>query len=304
MTHKDKKPRILIVDDVPGNIKILAEMLTEEYNISMVTNGEEALEMAANKKPDLILLDVIMPGMDGYEVCRRLKADPVCRNIPIIFVTGQREEVDEMRGLELGAVDYVIKPPRAAILKARVKNHIHAKRQRDILSSLSNIDSLTGVGNRRKFDNFLDLEWRRCVRGSLGMAVIMLDIDHFKLYNDHFGHGPGDECLKRIASTLQNSLLRSTDLLARYGGEEFAVILPQVERNGTERVAEKMRIHVESLKVLHPKSKTADIVTISLGCASIFPTRGGSPTPLLESADKMLYAAKEAGRNQFKSCII
>jgi diguanylate cyclase (GGDEF)-like protein len=300
MTDAARKPRILIVDDLPGNIKILAEILKDGYDISMVTNGQDALELAAKKNPDLILLDVVMPDMDGYEVCERLKANPETKEIPVIFVTGQGEEMDEAKGLDLGAVDYVTKPAKPAILKARVRNHIEIKQQRDALAKLSTIDGLTGVANRRHFDSFLDQEWRRGVRGSMGIALIMVDIDHFKQFNDHFGHGAGDDCLKKVATTLNNSLLRSTDLLARYGGEEFATVLPQVEHHGAERVAEKMRANIEALKIPHPKSLTSEHVTISLGCAAIFPTRGGSPLPLLKSADKMLYAAKDSGRNQFK----
>jgi diguanylate cyclase (GGDEF)-like protein len=304
MTVETKTPRIMIVDDIPGNIRTLAEILKDDNNISMVTTGQEALEIAAAKQPDLILLDVVMPEMNGYEVCEKLKADPATRDIPIIFVTGQNEDRDEALGLELGAADYVTKPAKPAILKARVRNHIETKWQKEALVRLSNIDGLTGVANRRHFDHFLEQEWRRGVRGSLGLAIIMLDIDHFKKYNDHFGHGAGDECLKKVATTLNKSLLRSTDLLARYGGEEFAAILPQVERYGTERVAEKMRANIEGLMIPHPKSDTSEHVTVSMGCASIFPTRGGSPKPLLEAADEMLYAAKENGRNQFKSKLL
>jgi diguanylate cyclase (GGDEF)-like protein len=304
MTNPADKMRVLIVDDVPGNIKILAEILRDEFEISVASNGKTALKLALSTMPDLILLDVVMPQMDGYEVCTKLKTDPETKEIPIIFVTGQNEDMDETKGLNLGAIDYVTKPAKPAILKARVRNHIETKRQRDILHNLSTIDGLTGIANRRQFDVILDQEWRRSVRGSLGMAIIMLDIDHFKKYNDHFGHGKGDECLINVATALKNSLMRSTDLMARYGGEEFAAILPQVEHQGAERIAEKMRSSIESLKIPHPKSGTSEYVTVSLGCATIIPTRGGSPKPLLESADKMLYSAKESGRNQFKGTII
>ncbi len=301
MANNGERPVILIVDDVPGNIKALAEVLRDDYQVLMSTNGRDALEVATSEPVDLILLDVVMPDMDGYEVCEKLKNDHASAAIPVVFVTAQDEETDETHGLGLGAVDYITKPARPAILKARVRNHVENKRQKDLLANLSNVDGLTGVANRRHFDAFLEQEWRRCVRGSLGMAVIMLDIDYFKLYNDHFGHGAGDDCLKAVASALDGELLRSTDLLARYGGEEFAAILPQVERFGAERVAERMRSAIESLSIAHPKSGVADHVTISLGCASIFPTRGGDPTPLLQTADKMLYAAKKAGRNQVRS---
>lgn len=304
VTEMSEKPKILIVDDVPGNIKALAESLKHDYQILVATNGPDALATVASQEVDLILLDVVMQGMDGYEVCEKLKGDQATAGIPVVFVTAQGEETDEARGLELGATDYITKPAKPAILKARVRNHVESKQQKDLLASLSLLDGLTGVANRRHFDVVLEQEWRRCVRGSLGMATIMVDIDYFKQYNDEFGHGAGDSCLKKVAITLKRSLLRSTDLLARYGGEEFAAILPQVERQGVMRVAERMRACIEELHIPHPKSDAADHVTISLGCASIFPTRGSSSTPLLEAADKMLYAAKRKGRNRIMATIL
>ncbi|MBF0381726.1 MAG: diguanylate cyclase [Magnetococcales bacterium] len=304
MTTPAEKSRILIVDDIPGNIKMLAEILRDEFHISMANNGKTAVKLAVSNQPDLILLDIIMPQMDGYEVCATLKADPATQEIPIVFVTGQNEDMDETKGLSLGAIDYVFKPPKPAILKARVRNHIETKRQKDILHSLSTIDGLTNIANRRQFDITLDQEWRRSVRGSLGMAIIMLDIDHFKKFNDHFGHRTGDDCLQKVAAALEESLMRSTDLIARYGGEEFAAILPQVDHTGAQRVAENMRANVESLKISHPMSDTSRYVTISLGCATIFPTRDGSAKTLLEAADKMLYKAKQSGRNQYEGTVI
>ncbi|MBF0381118.1 MAG: diguanylate cyclase [Magnetococcales bacterium] len=304
MTQAKQQAAILIVDDVPGNIRTLVEILHADYEIYMATNGQDAIDIALSNKLDLILLDVIMPEMDGYEVCKKLKDNPTTCEVPIIFVSGQNDEIHEAQGLELGAVDYISKPAKPAILKARVKNHIETKQRKDMLASLSIIDSLTGVANRRHFDNFLDQEWRRGIRGSLGMAIIMLDIDHFKKYNDHFGHGEGDECLKKVANALEGSMQRSTDLLARYGGEEFVAVLPQVELDGAEIVAKKMCDAIADLKIDHPTSDTANHVTISLGCASIFPTRGSSSTPLLDAADQMLYNAKNSGRNQFKSIVL
>ncbi|MBF0194181.1 MAG: PleD family two-component system response regulator [Magnetococcales bacterium] len=304
MKDLSRKEKVLIVDDVPGNIKFLVEILKDEYDIFMATKGQDAVDIALSNKPDLVLLDVIMPEMDGYEVCKKLKENSTTRDIPIIFVTAQDDDTQEAHGLQLGAVDYINKPAKPAILKARVKNHIETKRQRDSLEKLSIHDSLTGIANRRHFDSFLDQEWRRGIRGSLGLAIIMLDIDHFKKYNDYFGHGAGDECLKKVASVLENSVKRSTDLLARYGGEEFVAVLPQVQLHGAEAIAKKMRRVIADLKIDHPTSETADYLTISLGCASIFPTRGSSWKPLLKAADEMLYSAKNNGRNQYKSIVL
>ncbi|MBF0187272.1 MAG: diguanylate cyclase [Magnetococcales bacterium] len=304
MSNTQEPAKILIVDDIPGNIRTVAETLRHDYKILMATNGTDALEAAEAEKVDLVLLDIIMPGMDGYEVCRRLKENPVTKDTPVIFITAQDEETDETQGLELGATDYITKPISPPILKARVKNHLDSKRQKDELASLSTTDALTGVANRRQFDAFLNQEWGRCVRGSLGLAVILLDIDCFKQYNDHFGHTTGDTCLRRVAQTLRQSLMRTTDLIARYGGEEFAAVLPQVERHGAEHVAEKMRSNIEALAIHHPESLVTNHVTISLGCASIFPTRGTSSSPLLEASDRMLYDAKRAGRNRVRSIVL
>jgi diguanylate cyclase (GGDEF)-like protein len=304
MDTKEVKPKILIVDDIPANIKSLAAILKDDYKTLLANSGEKALEAVSSYDIDLILLDVEMPGMDGYEVLKILKQTQSTADIPVIFVTGQNEEKDETRGLELGATDYITKPANKPILKARIKNHIISKKRKDALEKLSIIDGLTGVANRRHFDQFLEQEWRRSVRSGLSMAIILIDIDHFKLYNDNLGHGAGDDCLKAVAQTLKNTLMRSTDLLARYGGEEFVAVLPQVEHSGGATTSERLRHCVAAMKIPHPQSSTADYVTISVGCASIMPTRGSHPKPLLEAADKMLYKAKEQGRNQVKSTFL
>lgn len=300
----DEQSAILIVDDVPGNIKMLAEILRGEYKILAATGGATALETVKSQKVDLVLLDAMMPDMDGYEVCRRLKADSETAEIPVIFVTARDEAMDETRGLKLGAVDYVTKPASPPILKARIKNHLEARRQQEELKNLAIVDGLTGVANRRHYDRFLDQEWRRAVRAGLSMAVILIDIDYFKAYNDQLGHQAGDHCLRRVAQELKNTLKRSTDLLARYGGEEFVAVLPQVEHQGGAVTAEKLRRCVADLKIPHPGSQVADHVTVSLGCASMIPTRGSSPQPMLEAADKMLYEAKKSGRNGVRATFL
>ncbi|MBF0195269.1 MAG: diguanylate cyclase [Magnetococcales bacterium] len=300
MSEDKDKPKVLIVDDIPANIKALAVILKDDYQTLLANSGEKALEAVSSYDVDLILLDVEMPGMDGYAVLKKLKEKQSTADIPVIFVTGQNEEKDETRGLELGASDYIRKPASNPILKARIKNHIISKKRKDALEKLSIVDGLTGVANRRHFDQFLEQEWRRAVRSGLSMAVILMDIDHFKLYNDHLGHAAGDECLKKVAQTLKNTLQRSTDLLARYGGEEFVAVLPQVEHAGGATTSERLLNNIASLQIPHPLSTTSDHVTISVGCASMMPTRGSTPQPLVEAADKMLYTAKYQGRNQVK----
>jgi len=291
---------ILIVDDTPTNIQVLAEALRADYHVKVATGGKAALAIANNpeSRPDLILLDVMMPEMDGYEVCRRLKQDPATQNIPVIFVTAKNDVTDEEQGLRLGAMDYIVKPFRLAIVKARVQNHINLKMKTDQLESLALVDGLTGIPNRRRFDEALDPEWKRALRNGTPLAVIMADIDYFKAYNDNYGHGAGDQCLKAVAKTLANSLSRPSDIMARYGGEEFIAMMPDTDAEGAHLLAERWRAKVAALALPHPFSGAADHITISVGYASLKPVQGRSPAELLDLADKMLYQAKEQGRNR------
>ena len=299
MDKTNTKSTILIVDDIPSNIKILGESLKTEYKIRLATNGEKALKIATSSTPpDLILLDVVMPGMDGYEVCRRLKEDATTRSIPVIFITTMSEEEDETKGLTLGAIDYITKPFSLPIVKARVKTHLELKHHRDVLEALSTLDGLTGIPNRRKFDEVLENEWFRAHREGSPLSLIMADIDHFKLYNDNYGHIEGDDCLKQVAKCLYHTVSRPTDVVARYGGEEFSVILPMTDARGAENVANKLLQRVAELQLPHAYSPVADRVTISLGVATMHPDLEKSQVRLMEQADKCLYRAKAAGRNR------
>ncbi|MHB8158594.1 MAG: diguanylate cyclase [Desulfocucumaceae bacterium] len=299
MENSSKK--ILIIDDVPSNILILREILQEDYEIFFSTSGKEGLEIALSEKPDLILLDVMMPQMDGYEVCARLKADPLTRAIPVIFVTAMGEMEDEARGLEAGAIDYIIKPIRPSIVKARVKNHLELKKYRDLLENLSAVDGLTGIANRRHLDGVLDTEWRRALRGSEKLSLIMIDIDFFKKYNDSYGHLAGDDCLRRVANIIKESVKRAGDLVARYGGEEFAVILPSADEENAYTLAEVIRENIESLKIPHHSSEISDWLTVSVGVATVIPHIVTPPTSLIGKADEALYRAKREGRNRVVS---
>jgi diguanylate cyclase (GGDEF)-like protein len=243
-----------------------------------------------------------MPDMDGYEVCRRLKADKRTRNIPVIFITTMGQEEDETKGFEAGAVDYIIKPFSKAIVKARVSTHLELKRNRDIFQTLSSLDGLTGIPNRRRFDETLDMEWRLAMRESVWLSLIMIDIDYFKKFNDEYLHLAGDECLRRVARTLSESVRRPMDIVARYGGEEFAAILPRTNREGAKQVAETMRNNVCSLNIPHIRSLVNHVVTISLGTATVIPSASLSPDVLIKTADKALFEAKEQGRNRVVSC--
>jgi len=297
---KNKKQRILIVDDEPANIKVLGSALREEYQVSFATSGEQAL-LIAGTDTDLILLDIMMEGMDGYEVCQKLKNSRKTKNIPIIFITAMSNEEDETRGLEAGAVDYITKPFSMPIVKARVRTHLELKKHRDILENLSSLDGLTGIPNRRRFDEFLDQEWKRAVRDGSFLSLIMIDIDYFKKFNDTYGHCAGDDCLRKVAQALAESVNRPSDLVARYGGEEFAAVLPKTDREGAIFVADTMRKKIESLHIPHTHSEPLPFLTVSIGTASIIPKPGADMPVLVNAGDRALYEAKHSGRNQLKT---
>ncbi len=298
MNHLFEQPTVLIVDDAKENISILAELLRSDYKIRAAINGEKALEIASSENPpDLILLDVIMPGIDGYEVCRRLKADPLTRGIPIIFVTGKVNEDEEIFGFNLGAVDYIKKPFNSVIVKARVSMHIELKQYRDYLENMSYLDGLTGIANRRKFNEYLESVWNLAIRASMPVSLVMMDIDLFKQYNDNYGHQGGDTCLIQIAHALSKVIVRKTDLLARYGGEEFVCILSNTNEDSAFIIAEKLRLAVAALDIPHAYSSVEKFVTISVGVATRLPGKNETSDELVKAADQALYVSKKSGRN-------
>jgi diguanylate cyclase (GGDEF)-like protein len=296
---EEQKQQVLIVDDNPLNIQVLAEGLSREYRVKIATRGEKALEIADTlPRPDLILLDVMMPEMDGYTVCRKLKADANTKEIPVIFITAKNQMADELYGLSLGAVDYITKPFQFPIVEARVRTHMDLKRKYDLLEKLALLDGLTEIPNRHSFETLLQKEWRRCMRSRKEFSCLMIDIDFFKPYNDHYGHGAGDECLRQIATALKNALKRPGDFVARYGGEEFAVLLPETGCEGAVITAEEIRSAVRRLALKHDYSEVMDIVTISIGAACIVPGEDTSPRGFIDMADRMLYKAKLSGRDR------
>lgn len=290
---------VLVVDDAISNIKMLGEILREECDITFATNGKAALNQAIKMRPDLILLDVIMPEMDGYEVCRLLKENSVTEHIPIIFITALDSIEDEEKGLEMGAIDYIAKPFHPPIVKVRVRNHLELVRHRKKLKMLSTTDGLTGISNRRRFDDLLDQEWRRAIREKEYLSIVLIDIDNFKKYNDLYGHLQGDECLRHVANILVSCTQRGTDVLARYGGEEFALVLPHTELEGAKAFAEKMRAAIENANITHDKNADYKMVTISIGISSLVPNKDGDSMSVIEFVDGCLYEAKNAGRNCF-----
>ncbi|WP_405406444.1 diguanylate cyclase [Paracoccus sp. Ld10] len=294
----DNRPVILVIDDEPANIEIVTAVLEDEYEICFALSGEQAVQVARASRPDLILLDVVMPGMDGYQLCRIFKADPVLSDIPVIFATALGDDEAELRGLAVGAIDYVTKPIRPAALQRRVRNHVQMKRMRDQLTEQALRDPLTGLANRRMLERRLQAELHRQARDGGLIAVLMLDIDHFKGFNDTYGHPEGDICLQAVSQALARAIRRSGDLCARYGGEEFACILPGTDLDGALHLAETMRAGVEMLAIPHRASQVGQVVTISIGVASGRCDMGSDNAFWLTGADRMLYRSKLAGRNR------
>ena len=292
------KNTILIVDDEPVNIKALEIVLGDEHDLTYATTGEMALEMArAEPQPDLILMDIVMPGLDGFEVCAELKKDEKTHNIPVVFLTAKWETCEEAKGLELGAVDYIRKPFSPPIIRARIRNHLELKRNRDLLENLSTLDGLTNIPNRRRFDEIYVNEWTRALRTKSPLSLLFIDIDHFKNYNDLYGHMAGDDCLKAVARVLQSSLGRPADFLARFGGEEFIILLPDTSEKGCLHLAENIRDALKKLHLEHQDSSVADYLTVSIGAVTCNDIAQCDRALLLEQADKLLYQAKHDGRN-------
>lgn len=289
---------VLVIDDSPINIRHLYDILGCEYEVLASTNGEEGIAIAISRTPDLILLDVTMPQLDGYEVCTRLKDNPRTSAIPIIFITARDEDEEEAKGLLVGAIDYIVKPVRPSIVLARVRNHIELKRSRDLLERLTTLDPLTGIHNRRSFDDYLEFEWQRNQRESSPISCIIADIDHFKAYNDNYGHPRGDTCLVAVAAALQSVVTRPADLVARYGGEEFGCVLPGTDAHGALHVAQKMLAGVAGLEIPHQHSPGNDMVSVSIGVVTMVPGTDEPSIVMIRAADEALYEAKAQGRNR------
>ncbi|MET3131189.1 two-component system cell cycle response regulator [Oxalobacteraceae bacterium GrIS 1.11] len=422
---------ILIVDDAPDNLTLLRKLMTDQgYQTFIATTGERALKIAARVHPDLILLDVVMNGMDGFATCRQLKQNSATQRIPVIFMSAKTDTEDVVAGFDIGAVDYISKPLRMAEVCARVRtqlqirsNHAtqqeqeerlrtivnnmaeglliieadgtiqftnpacdqclgyqenqlagrsiadllqpqvtqeyleyfalyaanpetarkhgtrevlirhrsgaglsmdltltpmylrqplyigllhditHHKQSEDALQRAAHIDVLTRIANRRHFDIFLEKEWQRSVRSGAPLSLVVLDVDHFKLYNDSLGHPAGDACLQQVAQALQSHACRPTDLAARYGGEEFVLLFAETEASAALPIAEAIRAHIEALHLPHPRSSTAPWVTVSIGVATMFPHQLDDRSSLFVAADRAMYVAKENGRNQVRSTL-
>ena len=293
----EQKNTLLLVDDEKSNLKLLTHILGQEYTIYTATNGTNAIEKANEYIPDLILLDILMPEMDGYETLSQLKNCAKTQKIPVIFITGLSSNEDEEKGLSLDAADYISKPFSNRIVKLRVRNQIQIVNQLRTIERLSMIDQLTNIPNRRNFDERLRVEWNRAIREQTPISILMLDIDKFKDYNDTYGHPQGDVALQAVAKILSYSSQRSSDFVARWGGEEFAILLPNTPLVSAMDVAERIRANIENEEIPCAGNSTAK-VTASIGVNTQIPVRGNSAGAFLSAADKALYAAKAAGRNK------
>jgi len=295
---KGKAPLVLIVDDVAKNLQVLGTILSkQEYKVAAANNGEQAIKIAKKTLPDLILLDIMMPGIDGLEICARLKKDPGTKDIPVIFLTAKIESEDIVKGFETGAVDYVTKPFNSTELLARTKTHLELKINRDLLKikneqlrKLAITDSMTGLYNHRYIIDSLSERIAEAKRYKQSLSVAMLDIDYFKKVNDKYGHLFGDFVLVRISTIIEESI-RETDIAGRYGGEEYLIIFTNTDKKSALNTLERIRKSVEEEQWV----KEDLVVTVSGGLSEL---KDEDYSKLIKKADKLLYKAKENGRNR------
>ncbi|MEW5920281.1 MAG: diguanylate cyclase [Bacillota bacterium] len=321
--------RILVVDDSPFICRFIKDILEKAgyKDVLCAFSAFEAFEYLGienseiKAKIDLILMDVVMPGMDGIEACTKIKSTEHLKDIPLIMITAMTEDEFLEAAFNAGAMDYITKPLSKVVLLTRIRSALTLKQEMDRrkareeellgvtrllekanakLQEQTSLDGLTGIANRRRFEEFIEMEWKRARRNTKPISLIMIDIDVFKAYNDNYGHLAGDDCLKQVAQALQRGLKRPGDLAARYGGEEFTVVLPETASDGAAALAEELRSLIEGLNIPHAYSSVKDVVTISLGVATIVPEDAMSCKTLIERADKALYHAKQRGRNQVR----
>lgn len=289
--------KILIVDDSQVQAAQLKAILEGDYEISVVQTAEEGLKKASGEEYSLILLDVVMPGMDGFSLLEKLQEEVDTRSIPVILITSLSGVTDEQRGLVLGAVDYITKPFNALIVKARVNTHIKLYKHRRQAERQSMTDQLTGIANRRRYDRYSIAKWHEAIRLRVPFSICMFDIDYFKRYNDTFGHQAGDQVIAAIAKTAASYLKRNTDFLARYGGEEFVGLSMGEDSQKMFGHLRKIRQAIEDLHIPHGSS-ACEWVTVSVGGMTVVPLADSSYAFCLEVADSMLYDAKKQGRNR------
>jgi diguanylate cyclase (GGDEF)-like protein len=306
--------KILVVDDSRTIRASLAALLTRMgHQVIDAENGEHALEVYARERPDLLLVDVMMPVLDGYEAAKRLRREHPEDWVPIIFLSSMEADQDLDRAIEAGGDDYLVKPVSFVVLNAKIRalHRLESMRRKLMgltselaganrtLEAIARMDGLTGIANRRHFDSYLPTELSRSARSRAPLSLVLIDIDHFKNYNDHYGHQAGDACLKQVAAVLREATRRPADLAARYGGEEFAMVLPETPQEGALEVAKAIAERLARLEIAHAGSPMHGVVTLSQGIATC---KAGQPVDcehMIQYADKALYQAKEQGRNRF-----
>lgn len=298
MSEAPPRPRLLVVDDQPVNLQALYRVFGSDHQVFSATRAEQALAIAQQERPDLVLLDLELGASSGLDLCRQLKQLPATAEVPVIFVTAHGSQEAEVAGLQAGAVDFIHKPIHPVIVRARVNTHLQLKRQADLLRELAFRDGLTGLANRRAFDERLALELRHALRSQQALSLLLIDVDFFKRYNDHYGHQAGDAALRAVAGVLSDNMLRPVDMAARYGGEEFACLLPETPLEGALSVAERLRADLQTLQLPHAASEVAPHLTLSVGAVSTPGRPGVPPQRLLQAADQQLYQAKRAGRHR------
>jgi len=291
-----KENSVLIIDDHETTITALQKILSSDFTVFAALNGDEGIKLAERYLPDIILLDILMLEMDGYAVLKELKQNDITKSIPVIFLTALTSDADEERGLAMGAVDYIVKPFSPAIVKLRLTNQMKMLDQLRTIEKLSMSDQLTGLPNRRSFEERSKTEWARACREKTPISILIIDIDKFKDYNDTYGHLQGDVVLKVIARVFNNVLKRPADFIARWGGEEFIIILPNTDSRGAQELAEQIRAAAEQTMILGPDNNITNI-TVSIGINSQS-SPSGKLSDYFQGADTALYDAKRKGRNR------
>ncbi|WP_421850595.1 GGDEF domain-containing response regulator [Marinomonas sp.] len=288
---------VLVIDDEKINLKIISDILSDEVSIMLAKSGEQGIRKAIEYKPDLILLDVLMPEMDGFETMSRLRHDVRTSAIPVIFITALNDSSHEEKALLMGASDYIQKPLHTNIVQARVRLHLQLVQQRKMLEQLANIDPLTSLANRRKYQEVFELAWRATVKNSDCLSLLVIDIDNFKQYNDCYGHATGDKVLKQVANVLADQVSDS-GLVARYGGEEFVVLLSSHSKEASVEIAYRCMQGIEALNLAYNHNDFNGKVTVSIGGATKYPTKNCNSDDIFKVADDMLGLAKKSGKNK------
>ena len=294
----DRQAIAIYTDGQLEKVWPLISLLRDEYNILLPASMGELRKLLLEDPPALLLLNAHQSWQDMLDICSSCSKAESDYPLPVAFIGQKIDEQQEIAAYRAGAIDFLYLNRAADVLRARISILLQVKHSQDQLSRSARIDGLTQVNNRREFERTIETEWRRAQRSRRDLNLIMIDVDHFKLFNDLYGHLAGDGCLRSVAQTIKKALQRAQDMVCRYGGEEFVVVLPDTDLDGAILIAERIRIAIEELTISHEKSSAHNIITISLGVASANPAENGSPRELIEQADKALYAAKDRGRNQ------